>query len=154
MILIDDDIEKMQGVSNTSTGSTRLSNDPKQYVIVPHFRGSKDDKVLSIGGDVWTTLVRRIRISNDEELGDINPWTKRSVGLPMFGKRGKRLVSGRTSENTISRVRSRGNTKSCGRSRGCTKVEDVGIEEVVVGKVVVSHIVPNMGTLWKSIGLL
>ena len=49
----------------------RLVNSPNDYLIVEHFRGSKEDTELQIGGDVWCKIVTRIREQNGESPGDL-----------------------------------------------------------------------------------
>ena len=65
-----------------TVGVVRLANDPKEYVIVKHFRGSKEDNELRVGGPVWCELLKRIRQSNGEDLGDLLPRKSRLVELP------------------------------------------------------------------------
>ena len=63
-------------------GEVRLANSPREYLIVSHFRGSKEDTELQIGGEVWCKLVTRIREENSEAPGDLQPRKKRLVDLP------------------------------------------------------------------------
>ena len=60
------------------TGQVRLANHPTDYLIVSHFRGSKEDTGLQIGGELWCKLVTRIRESNCESLGDLQPRKKKA----------------------------------------------------------------------------
>ena len=93
IIVLDDDVEKMKGIYNSSTNVTRLANDTSQYVIVPHFRGDPADDALRIGGPTWCDLVRKIRHCNGEDLDELRPRTRRSVPLPDIKPKRKRKKS-------------------------------------------------------------